>query len=121
MSETQSDTQALPANQVVDGVLALKTDLTIYFALELKGVLLAAVRSTPVLILDLSALNEIDSSGIQLLVLMKREAVRLGHQVRLQGATEPVAQLIAFYALTAYFEDPAQEMPGLGSGEVQHG
>lgn len=121
MSDMQSESPAATINQVVDGVLALKTDLTIYFALELKSVLLAAVRSTPVLTLDLSALNEIDSSGIQLLVLMKREAVRLGHQVRLQGATEPVTQLIAFYALTAYFEDPSREMPGMGSGEVQHG
>ncbi len=54
--------------------LVLEGALTIYRAQELKTQLLAALREDPELRLDLSRVTELDSSGLQLLYLAKREA-----------------------------------------------
>ena len=56
--------------------------------------------------IDLSAVGEIDTAGFQLLVLVKREAQRLGKQAHIVAHSEAVRELLDFYNMAAEFGDP---------------
>ena len=58
--------------------LSLTEDLTIYHALEQKTILLDALADADDLELDLMQVGEIDAAGLQLLILLKKEAQRAG-------------------------------------------
>lgn len=88
------------------GRLTLQDDLTIYNAIESKRHLLDAVSATQTLELDLSQVQEIDTAGFQLLVLAKREALRLDHSLRIVAHSPAVLEVIEFYNMVAYFGDP---------------
>lgn len=64
------------------GLLFIEGELTIYRAAELKDALLAAVNHSPVLEVDLAGVTDIDTAGVQLLMLAKRSALQLQRQVR---------------------------------------
>jgi anti-anti-sigma factor len=89
-----------------DSPLVLEGAVTIYSALELKGRLLAAVRDTPELHLDLSQVTELDSAGLQLLYLAKREAQHSGHALRIVGHSDAVRDVFDLCNLNGYFGDP---------------
>ena len=61
--------------------LAVEGEMTIYRAAELKPALLDAVRAHEAPALDLSAVTEFDSAGLQLLLVARQEAARLGRQL----------------------------------------
>lgn len=86
--------------------LALASDLTIYHAEAHKTALLAALADTTQLELDLSAVADIDTAGLQLLILIKREARAQGKHVAITGHSTPVRQVIDFCNLAAAFDDP---------------
>jgi anti-sigma B factor antagonist len=86
--------------------LALEGPLTIYCALEMKGRLLAAVQDATALRLDLSQVTELDSAGLQMLYLAKREATRLGHSLQIVGHSAVVREVFDLVNLNAYFGDP---------------
>jgi len=86
--------------------LALDTDLTIYHAEAHKLALLEALGRGNRLELDLSAVGDIDTAGLQLLILLKREAREQGKQVVITGHSTPVRQVIDFCNLAAAFGDP---------------
>lgn len=88
---------------------ALCEDMTIYQAAGQKQTLveqLTALGDSGTLELDLSAVSEIDTAGIQLLILAKREAARLGKQVRFVAHSPAVREVVDFYNLAADFGDP---------------
>jgi len=87
-------------------LLTLTEDLTIYSALEQKARLLDALTSTDVLELDLMQVNEIDTSGIQLLLLVKREAVKAGKKVAITAHSQAVRSVIEFCNLVGELGDP---------------
>lgn len=58
-------------------------EMTIFAAAELKQPLLAALDGAPALALDLSRVEELDTSGLQLLMLLAREARAKGTAVTL--------------------------------------
>ena len=58
--------------------LAVEGEMTIYRAAELQPVLLDAVRTHDAPALDLSEVTEFDCAGMQLLLVARREARRLG-------------------------------------------
>ena len=62
--------------------LSLSDDLTIYHALAQKALLLAALDGADELELDLAQVSEIDTAGLQLLILLKKEAQRAGKSSR---------------------------------------
>ena len=71
-------------------VLALEGELSIYRAAELKTALLGALDMADVdggFELDLSKVSEIDSSGLQLVLLAGREARSAGKPLRLTGCS----------------------------------
>jgi anti-sigma B factor antagonist len=80
--------------------------LTIYGAQELKAHLLAAVQDNQDLRLDLSNVTELDTAGLQMLYLAKREATRLNRTLRIVGHSAAVREVFDLANLTAYFGDP---------------
>lgn len=86
--------------------LSLTEDLTIYHALEQKQALLAALSSVDELELDLLQVAEIDTAGVQLLILLKKEAQALGKHVTIVAHSKPVRSVIDFCNLATELGDP---------------
>lgn len=75
--------------------LPIEGEMTIYRAAELKDTVLAAIADAQALDIELRMVEEIDSSGIQLLLLARREAARQGKPLRLIGHSAPVRESFA--------------------------
>jgi anti-anti-sigma factor len=86
--------------------LVVSNDLTIYHALELKPTLLDALATTQELELNLSQVSEMDTAGLQLLILLKKEAQRAGKRVRIVAHSQAVSSVIDFCNMAAEFGDP---------------
>lgn len=80
--------------------------MTIYDAASHKKDLLKAFNNIDELEIDLSGVTEMDSAGLQLLVLLKREAFREGKQVRLVAHSAASLEVLDIYNLGAFFGDP---------------
>jgi anti-anti-sigma factor len=81
--------------------LAVEGELTIYRAAELHPVLLDAVHTQDAPALDLSGVTEFDCAGLQLLLVARREARRLGKDLPLQGASPAVRDAFALLGLSS--------------------
>lgn len=104
--EITLDTSATPAR------LTLAGEMTIYAAAELHGRLLAALDDCSALRIDLAAIEEIDSAGLQLLILARQHAAAAGKPLGLAALSRPVRELLELYDLAGYFAD----RPGSGEG-----
>lgn len=106
----------MTASPASASTLALDGALCIYNALETKERLMTALHASDTLEVDLAGIEELDSAGFQLLVLLKRESLRLGHTLRLLNHSAAVRDVIVFYNMDAYFGDPvvipADNAPG---------
>ena len=80
--------------------LAVEGEMTIYRAAELHPVLLETVRKLDAPALDLSSVTEFDCAGMQLLLVARREARRLGKDLALHGASPAVRDAFALLGLT---------------------
>lgn len=92
----------MPVNQR----LSLAEDLTIYHALEQKTRLLDALATTDELELDLRHVGEIDTAGLQLLLLLKKEAQRTQKRVSIVAHSQEVRSVIDFCNLATELGDP---------------
>ena len=61
--------------------------------------------------LDLSRVGEIDTAGLQLLWLLRREAHASGRQLNIVAVSPAVADLLAFCRLTENFATPRATEP----------
>ena len=86
--------------------LTVDGDLTIYGAGDIKQHLIDGIRGSAILELDLSHVAEIDTAGLQVLALVKRESRQLGHALRIVGHSPAVREVIEFFNLVAFFGDP---------------
>lgn len=91
--------------------LGIEGELTIYAAAELKprfAQLLDEIAQSPQKQgeVDLSQVSEIDSAGLQLLLLAKREAARRGIGLALCGHSPAVIDCFDLCDLGAVFGDP---------------
>lgn len=86
-------------------------EMTIYSAAELKPALLEAIGQSNEIEIDLSNVSEMDTSGVQLLMLMKREAVAAGKSMALSGHSPAVLDVFELLGLGGWFGDP-QVLPG---------
>jgi len=88
-------------------------EMTIYQAAELKGPLVDALHECREMEIDLTDVGEIDTAGIQVLLLMKREAERAGKALRLVCPSAAVIGVFALYNLVSYLNDSnaAHERP----------
>src|SRR5690554_5060299 len=96
----------------VDGIqdngarACLSGALTVQHARAAMPSLLDALARHPRIELDLSAVSALDAAGLQLLMLCKREAARLGHRLELVGHSEVVVEQFELFNLAGYFGDP---------------
>jgi anti-sigma B factor antagonist len=96
---TQTTTDGA-AHLILDGAM------TIYNAAEIKSQLLGGLNAAPILELDLSHVTEMDTAGFQLLVMAKRESLRIDRNLRIVGHSPPVQEVIEFFNMAAFFGDP---------------
>jgi anti-sigma B factor antagonist len=93
--------------------LAIEGEMTIYRALELKDVLLGALRAAGAagaeLRLDLGRVSEIDSAGVQLLMLVKHLAQSHGQVVRLTAISPAVRSVAEVLCLEEELGIPREE------------
>lgn len=87
-------------------VLVIEGELSIYTAAELKPQLYSIVQQHAELELDLSAVSEIDSAGLQLLIAAKREAADSGRILRLCQHSPAVLEVFDLCNMAAFFGDP---------------
>ncbi len=85
--------------------VAISGAMTIYAAAAAKDALLDALNDAVDLEVDLSGVDEMDTAGAQLLVLLKREATSAGKRVALSGHGPAVLEVFDCYRLAAYFGD----------------
>ena len=86
--------------------LRIEGEMTIYRAAELKQTLLDSVNAQPTVAIDLSAVSEIDTAGLQLLMLAKRAAHACQRELRLVGHSPAVLDVFQLFDLAAFFGDP---------------
>jgi anti-sigma B factor antagonist len=91
--------------------IAMEGELTIYNAAELRSHGMAILaRACPGMDVrfDLAGVSEIDSAGVQLLVLLTRELQNLGLFVKVTAASRAVEETFDFVGLSEYLtEAPA--------------
>ncbi|WLH10584.1 STAS domain-containing protein [Pseudomonas hefeiensis] len=83
--ETQDDT----AQVQIDG------ELTIYTAADLAAQLLPRLGATPRMALDLSQITEMDGAGLQLLLMVQREAPKAGTRLEITDHSKAVTETLA--------------------------
>jgi anti-sigma B factor antagonist len=83
--------------------MRLDGELSIYRAAALKDVLLAPLAAGSMIELDLAGVTEIDTAGLQLLMLAKNTALALGGDLRLSASSQPVLALLELLGLSATF------------------
>lgn len=93
--------------QLVDGVsrVSIEGEMTIYTAAEIKTPLWQAVQAAPSVEVDLSQVEELDSAGLQLLVLLKKHPPK-ATRVAFVNHSQVVIDVIELMNLAAYFNDP---------------
>ncbi len=88
-----------------DAPLRIEGEMTIYRAEELKRALLEPLQPHTTLEVNLSAVTELDTVGVQLLMLAKRTAQKQQGQLRLVGHSAAVLEVFDLLHLAAYFGD----------------
>lgn len=102
MSATDNDAAA----KVQASRVAITEDLTIYNAIAQKQALLDQVQEHALIELDLSQVSQIDTSGIQLLMLAKRECQKRDKTLNIVAHSPAVHELMDFYNIAGFFGDP---------------
>ena len=75
-------------------MLALSGDFTLANAAAIKSVLLDALEQTPRLDVDLLNVTKLDTAGVQLLLLLQREAVSRGASLSWIGYSLAVEEVL---------------------------
>ena len=79
--------------------------MTIYRAADLKVSVLEALRKTRVLEIDLSGVTELDTAGLQVLMLAKQAASADQRELRLLQHSPAVVEIFEMLDLVAFFGD----------------
>ena len=85
------------------GVLHVEGELNMYVAAELKAGLIENLAAADALDVELSGVGEIDTSGLQLLLLCKAEAARMEKKVTFSAMSNAVTSLIELYHMDEVF------------------
>lgn len=89
-----------------DTAIALGNEVTIAQAAAQRETLLAELAKAPrVLRLDLGAVNEFDSAGIQLLLAARHSLAQAGARLQIMAASPAVRRSLELFGLAALLED----------------
>ena len=86
--------------------LAIEGEMTIYQAVDQKTALLKPLEGCREMELDLAAVTELDSAGLQLLLVLKREAEAEGKPLRLVNHSQAVFEVLELLNMEQHFGDP---------------
>ena len=84
----------------------IEGEMTIYNVLELKDQLLAPLDQCADMEIDLAGVSEIDSAGLQLLVMVKNEARARGKTLSISRHSPAVLEVLDICNLEGFFGDP---------------
>jgi anti-anti-sigma regulatory factor len=82
--------------------LRIEGEFTVFTAAELKPVILCTPLPQEI---DLSGVTEIDTAGVQLLMLAKRTALEQDRELHLVGHSPAVLEVFELLNVAAYFGD----------------
>ncbi len=86
--------------------IRIEGELTIYTAAEHKGQLFEHLHDCEALELDLSEVAEMDSAGLQILLMLKREADHADCRLRLTNHSQAVFEVLELLNMQSHFGDP---------------
>ena len=86
--------------------MSIEQDMTIYTAAEMKAQLMGLMEKNAEIELDLSRVGELDTAGLQLLILAKRECMAQGGHLKLTGHSPAVLDVLDMCNMTQFFGDP---------------
>lgn len=91
-----------------DGVscLTINEEMTIYTAMQQKNSLCQYLADRHPLHIDLSGVTEIDSAGLQILLLLKQEAANRDIELQLVHHSQAVVEALELFNLSTQFGDP---------------
>jgi len=91
-----------------DGItqVIMQDEMTIYTALEQTNELLPHLKIDSELQINLSAVSEIDSAGVQILMLLKQESKHKNIKLSLTQHSQAVVEVFELLNLSSYFGDP---------------
>lgn len=95
--------------------LRIEGEMTIYRAAELKQQLLAALTAGSTLQVDLSGVTELDTAGLQVLMLAKKTAQSAGAELHLVAPGPAVVDVLEMLNLSAWFGDQLATPPSTSS------
>lgn len=92
-------------------------EMTLSTAAELKEGLLDALHQCEKLEINLAEVDDLDTAGLQVLVLLKREAAALDKHISLIEHSPVIIDVLETCHMTAFFGDPVLlNAPASGQG-----
>jgi anti-anti-sigma factor len=98
-----TDATAAPRREPVE--LQIEGELSIYRADELKRALIEPLQKDVRLVVNLASVTELDTCGLQLLMLAKRTAAKLGGELQLVAHSPAVLEVFELLNVAAFFGD----------------
>lgn len=86
--------------------------MTIYNASELKDIIFPLLTDSRELEINLADVTEIDSAGVQLLMLARKERAERDQTLKLTKHSSEVLDVFELMDLLTYFKDPVV-LPGI--------
>ena len=86
--------------------ITLAGGMNIYSAADIKARLLQAVEQAGNVELDLLKVEELDTAGLQVLMLAKREATRRGQSLKIVAHSAEVQEALDLCGMVSWFGDP---------------
>lgn len=83
--------------------LGVDGDLTIFQVAEYRQQLLAECAQAGTVTLDLSETRELDTSGVQLLLALRKQVMAGGGKLKLAGISDAAGKTLAVFNLAAEF------------------
>ncbi|CAK0763901.1 STAS domain-containing protein [Gammaproteobacteria bacterium] len=96
----------MPLKRIAAGQYRIEGEMTVYEAETLKAPLLAILKDSSSLEIDLSGIEELDTAGLQLLLLLKNEAQLQNRKIRFSRHSSTVREILDLCDLAAIFGDP---------------
>jgi len=94
-------------------VLRIEGEMTIYRANDIKQQLLDALGQSANVEIDLSGVSELDTAGLQLLMLSKKIAQANSTEFRLTGHSMAVLEVFELLDMASFFGDQLVIQPSL--------
>lgn len=86
--------------------LSIAEEMTIYSAAAMKDELLGHLSKNQSLEISLNAVSELDSAGLQIMMMLRQEAQHAGKQLAFIEHSQAVIDVVELLNLAGHFGDP---------------